>query len=478
MWGGFFDAALNRIRNESNRLRVTLKDAEFERKHPRHRAGAPEGRGGEFAPRGAVTYSFADLTAYNRSADKFKGTDEGNSVVARRNEERNGIELKFANKPSDEILRLVSNNGFKWGSYNGVWYKRFGETEWKLAQEFAERYNKTHQGAGASPVEPTQATPPNPVKPIEPILTKPIEPTQSPPIETVTAPAPVKPTKPITPNPVQPQPTPKPKPVKPKSPAPHTGGKNISDLLSYNSDLGREYRWLPEVGKYIDAVHGVGETKPIPVILNRMTRAHGEFTAYASGEPISISVSRNSEHPELTLAHEIGHYVDGFALNGNTTFRGYASNSPEMTELMGEWRAAVEKSWAIQEIKRLRGAGFAEVKIGSGRSQSTYEYPIDRQYLNYLLKPEEVFARSYAQYIATRSDEPRLTYQLIKKLRVPQGGVYYPSQWDEEDFEPIAKAFDKIFEAKGWLRWNKPKPKPKPRTSAKSALPYAWRSWA
>lgn len=40
------------------------------------------------------------------------------------NPDKDGIEVKFPSKPSTEILDLLKSNGFRWGKFNKVWYKR------------------------------------------------------------------------------------------------------------------------------------------------------------------------------------------------------------------------------------------------------------------------------------------------------------------------------------------------------------------
>jgi len=44
------------------------------------------------------------------------------SVQVSFNEEKNGIELKFTDKPSTEILSQIKANGFRWSKYQKIWY--------------------------------------------------------------------------------------------------------------------------------------------------------------------------------------------------------------------------------------------------------------------------------------------------------------------------------------------------------------------
>lgn len=63
-------------------------------------------------------------------------------------------------------------------------------------------------------------------------------------------------------------------------------------------------------------------------------------------------------------------------------------------------------------------------------------------YAAYLASPHEAYARAYAQYIATKSNDPRIMQQ-FKAFRAQ--GIQQGVQWGDQDFAPIAKAFDEHF---------------------------------
>lgn len=63
------------------------------------------------------------------------------------NKEKNGIELHFAGKPSDDVLSRVKNMGFRWSRGQRVWYAKDTEPR----RQFAERLTgKTAEQAAAS----------------------------------------------------------------------------------------------------------------------------------------------------------------------------------------------------------------------------------------------------------------------------------------------------------------------------------------
>ncbi len=82
------------------------------------------------------------------------------------------------------------------------------------------------------------------------------------------------------------------------------------------------------------------------------------------------------------------------------------------------------------------------------REDRTVEVVPNRAYLDYLLSPEELFARAYAQYIASRSEDPEMLEELDRRREEHEGG--YPQQWPDAEFAPIAGAFDAMFGGLGW----------------------------
>ena len=62
------------------------------------------------------------------------------------------------------------------------------------------------------------------------------------------------------------------------------------------------------------------------------------------------------------------------------------------------------------------------------------------------MSDEELWARSYAQYIAKKSGNQDMNAQLAEMQESP-----FPSQWSDDDFAPIMEAIDGIFRAKGWI---------------------------
>lgn len=191
--------------------------------------------------------------------------------------------------------------------------------------------------------------------------------------------------------------------------------------------------------KAIDSVHDDGALPTIP-IRSSSSRAsyYGVYRHTVTGAPVDIRITAGGDHKELTLAHEIGHFLDHHGLPG-------AGFSSARHELMGGWRQAVRESKAYRSLHQLReGPEFVDLPGGG-------THRVNRGYLNYLMSDHEMWARSYAQWITIRSKEPELRRQLTMLVARDRGeALGYMRQWDDDDFEAIAVAIDDVMKEVGW----------------------------
>ena len=148
----------------------------------------------------------------------------------------------------------------------------------------------------------------------------------------------------------------------------------------------------------------------------------------SSQAKITLSTSSEGAHPELTLAHEIGHFLDNDAFPKDAGNR-YASDGS-----------------ANQKVRNLMDALNASEAVKWFKDNGDFD---DRKYY---LKPTEMIARSYAQYIAKKSGNQKMLEQLDAIL--VQETKYKYTQWTEADFRNIMKAYDELFEEIGWLEKN------------------------
>lgn len=184
----------------------------------------------------------------------------------------------------------------------------------------------------------------------------------------------------------------------------------------------------------IDKIHGDGNLPVIPLKGSASKAYQGVYRYFRDGSPVDIKISKSSVNPELTAAHEIGHFLDhqGFGQSGE-----YSSITDP---LFSEWREAIINSNATNSLKLTLG--------------NNPDYRL-RKSAKYYLTVHEQWARSYAQWIALRSGNKNMIDQVQAILsRDPTGkyAAYQASQWSDADFVKIAEAIDNIFKKVGWLK--------------------------
>jgi hypothetical protein len=176
----------------------------------------------------------------------------------------------------------------------------------------------------------------------------------------------------------------------------------------------------------VDRVHGVGHLPRIPMEFRNQLGMGGRFDFnVATGEPIRIVVDRRAPHRILVALHEIGHFLDLAAFGDGPLF-GSTINS-----LLSEWSFAVEESAAFQSLAAL----YAQQPSGSLYSH---------------LRPDELWSRSYTQYIANRAHNADLKDSLEALRTETSGRLHFQLQWEDNDFENIAIAIEAMFNRLGW----------------------------
>lgn len=195
----------------------------------------------------------------------------------------------------------------------------------------------------------------------------------------------------------------------------------------------------------INRVHGDGDLPPIPVRLTSVVvggvgvpDGRVWFRQEPEGGLSSIMITVRSDAPnrQFVLVHEIGHALDLCGLPGE----GFASSSAAVADL-DEWRRSVTASRAYAALVE-RG----RQDVGGEATRASI--------LRHL---EELWARSYAQFMAIRSGSPALMASLERLRRRPASAVYHPLQWDDDEFVFIDQAIEGLFGRLGWLRSASPK---------------------
>jgi hypothetical protein len=196
----------------------------------------------------------------------------------------------------------------------------------------------------------------------------------------------------------------------------------------------------------IDRVHGVGFSShiTIPVVEGGSSTRPGGFEFYHGGRPVHIELSSRSATPHIDFTHEVGHFLDHQLIG---SLGDYASRSGDA--VLSGWKTAVEATAAYQRLSDL-----AEMKrVRVAQPNGGYRYvPVDRIYARYLLRPQELFARSYAQFIAVESGNTNLINELATLRKTREGAIRYPAQWADEDFAAIREQLLRGIMEMKWLK--------------------------
>lgn len=176
----------------------------------------------------------------------------------------------------------------------------------------------------------------------------------------------------------------------------------------------------------------LGSTVPVIEAGSMPEGVQGSFSFARGGDRARdrIDVWRWTKEPHATFAHEFGHWLDCTRIGTGVGERFASALGVEdaaTDALIAEWRRAVMHSPAVGDLLEAR------------RLRPTRQ-------LEYLLTEEELWARSFAQWVATKTGDPELLDGIRAGMRRT-----VPSQWTDAEFGPIAAAFDALFGHLGWL---------------------------
>lgn len=190
---------------------------------------------------------------------------------------------------------------------------------------------------------------------------------------------------------------------------------------------------LRKVLKAVDAVHSPKNLKPVSMLIDKSIKG-AEFNAYSDTGPYEILLNPNGTHPELSLLHEVGHYLEWQSIPKSH----FGPRDFEDDSLFANWLAAVSVSSTVEHLASLRDSQ----PVASPVYSETY----------YSLKAVELWARAYSQYIAYKTASAILLQQIATENKVVTGTMICRPYWHREEFHPIQTTMDALFERLGWLK--------------------------
>ena len=114
----------------------------------------------------------------------------------------------------------------------------------------------------------------------------------------------------------------------------------------------------------------------------------------------------------------------------------------------GAFRAfPVNRTEAVDQLLRLGNYREVNVEFEAG---VFFRHTIYQKYRAYLLRDRELFARSYAQYIAQKCHNESLKSELKQFRRTGLEQIYH-RQWSDADFAAIETALSALFLEMRWL---------------------------
>ena len=209
------------------------------------------------------------------------------------------------------------------------------------------------------------------------------------------------------------------------------GVTRLSELLVLGGGLSAEKLKIAVAA--IDQVHGDGRVGIVQVTL---VAGNAQQGSYVPGPPPAITIKSRGAEPALSLLHEVGHLLDDRGFGPGQGFRSMAGDIR-----LEPWRKAVSSSRLFARLASMKGK--ARMKVPRAFGPGFELASINQEVVEDWLLPRELFARSYAQYIAAESGDSTLTTE----LQHARSGRLYPEHWMDDDFVSIRSEMDALVRA-------------------------------
>jgi len=175
----------------------------------------------------------------------------------------------------------------------------------------------------------------------------------------------------------------------------------IDDALDVQADESSQP--LRDAVVATNSVHQDGVLPVITVTCAFLMNKYRQFSKTAG--KISMEVNPASRSAAFTMAYEVGHFLDYSGLGNPGEW------ASEVPGVLDRWRTAVRAGRGIQHLRPLLESG-TDVAAETLTSGTVVECPVKQSYLRYMIRPRELWARSYTQFIAVKSGDLTLLHQL------------------------------------------------------------------
>jgi len=212
------------------------------------------------------------------------------------------------------------------------------------------------------------------------------------------------------------------------------------------SKAGRVQAAVDDVIAQIESIHGVPADVQGVTFHTTSGQADGLFRrlTYSNGDSANLISIADSATNMNTVAHELGHYFDwvdmgtaegAYGTGSWSLGSGLSGASDAMEGVLAALYDTPEIRSIVSLYEEAKTARGVPVVIG-GKS-----FPAAQvlEHTEYLLRPKEVWARAYAQFVAEESANEAMLYELF--LMESQGqasGISYA--WASDSFAPVHTA--------------------------------------
>jgi hypothetical protein len=191
----------------------------------------------------------------------------------------------------------------------------------------------------------------------------------------------------------------------------------------------------------IGKVHTDGEL-PRVIFQYLPYSAEGE---YRPTIPPQILIDTDGRHKLSTVLHEIAHVLDQFGIGDGMYSQLESSRlrDPFYTGPLSAWWHGIVLTPTVEAIR--------SALDNPQRLKTTvdgFEVIPDLEDILYMLAPEELWARSYLQYITIKTHDDDLISELQSTLN--KQTFIRLEQWPQQEFEIIEAQIDTLFNDLGW----------------------------